>query len=88
MEIMHRYDVAALAHLKGKALILAVDAGLVQPQGEGYNITPFLKFWDRFEPLLKEERQQRLEKTLEMLEHKRGESAAGSTQQHQEYSEK
>lgn len=43
------------ATLKGKALICAIDAGLVPEasDGEGYNIAPFLRFWEMFEPLLK-----------------------------------
>ena len=43
------------ATLKGKALICAIDAGLVPEasEGEDYNIAPFLRFWEMFEPLLK-----------------------------------
>lgn len=43
------------ATLKGKALICAIDAGLIPEasEGEGYNIAPFLRFWEMLEPLLK-----------------------------------
>ena len=43
------------ATLKGKALICAIDAGLIleASEGEGYNIAPFLRFWEMLEPLLK-----------------------------------
>lgn len=50
-----RNAVLVAATLKGKALICAIDAGLVPEasDGEGYNIAPFLRFWEMFEPLLK-----------------------------------
>ena len=40
--------------LKGDALICAVEAGLVQEAktADGYNIAPFLRFWEAFSPLL------------------------------------
>ncbi len=40
--------------LKGTALLHAIDAGLVQEtaDGRGYNIGPFLKFWENFSRLL------------------------------------
>lgn len=41
--------------LKGKALVLAVDSGLIKKNILGRcDITPFLRFWDGFLPLLKE----------------------------------
>ncbi len=40
--------------LKGRALVMAVDAGLIQEAktADGYNIVPFLRFWEAFSPLL------------------------------------
>ena len=44
----------AVASLKGVALIMAIDAGLVPKakRADGWNIAPFLRFWDGFSPLL------------------------------------
>lgn len=46
---MERGETAAPT-LKGVAITAAIEAGLVQrlPSGDGYNIAPFLKFWDLF----------------------------------------
>lgn len=43
--------------LKGSALICAVEAGLIQEtaDGNGYNIGPFLKFWNDFSSMLPKE---------------------------------
>lgn len=40
--------------LKGEALLCAIEAGLVQAttDGGGYDVGPFLKFWDAFSLLL------------------------------------
>lgn len=59
--------------LKGKALICAIDSGLVQEtgNGSGYNIGPFLKFWDEFSLLLPkeiEENPDEAKKIIEMIE--------------------
>lgn len=45
--------------LKGLAMLAAIDSGLVpeDPSVDGYNIAPFLRFWELFSPSL--------EKTLE-----------------------
>ena len=41
------------ATLKGVALEKAVDAGLVQSNGQDdYDIGPFLRFWEAFEPIM------------------------------------
>lgn len=44
------------ATLKGAAMIEAIEAGLVpkSSSGDGWNIAPFLRFWDNFAPLLNE----------------------------------
>lgn len=46
--------VFAAATLKGKALTAATDAGMIPetPAADGYNIAPFLRFWDAFSPAL------------------------------------
>lgn len=46
----------ATTTLKGKALIAAIEAGLVPKaeSGEGYNIAGFLRFWEAFSGPLKE----------------------------------
>lgn len=46
----------AVLTLKGAALAAAIEAGLVPrlPSGDGYNIAPFLKFWELFLPKLTE----------------------------------
>lgn len=48
--------VFAAGTLKGKALTAAADAGMIPqtPAADGYNIAPFLKFWDAFSPALKQ----------------------------------
>ena len=40
--------------LKGKALAAAAAAGMIPetPAADGYDIAPFLKFWDAFLPAL------------------------------------
>ena len=42
--------------LKGKALNAANEAGLIPAasSGDGYNIAPFLKFWELFSPALED----------------------------------
>ena len=42
--------------LKGKALNAANEAGLIPAasSGDGYNIAPFLKFWELFSPMLED----------------------------------
>lgn len=49
------------ATLKGAAMIEAIEAGLVpkSSSGDGWNIAPFLRFWDNFAPLLNEAVQSR-----------------------------
>lgn len=44
------------ATLKGKALVAAQSVGLIPAAsaGDGYNIAPFLRFWDAFSPALQE----------------------------------
>ena len=44
----------AFNSLKGKALAAASEAGMIPPasSGDGFNIAPFLKFWDLFAPEL------------------------------------
>lgn len=44
------------ATLKGAAMVEAIEAGLVPKSsgGDGWNIAPFLRFWDNFAPLLNE----------------------------------
>lgn len=44
------------AALKGGAMVKAIEAGLVpkSSSGDGWNIAPFLRFWDNFAPLLNE----------------------------------
>ena len=44
------------ATLKGAAMVEAIEAGLVPNSsgGDGWNIAPFLRFWDNFAPLLNE----------------------------------
>lgn len=40
--------------LKGEALLLAIDSGLIRKNVfGGYNITPFERFWNNFLPVLK-----------------------------------
>ena len=45
---------SAVATLKGQAMLAAIDAGMVPKAktADGYNIKPFLDFWDRFLPML------------------------------------
>lgn len=47
--------------LKGAAMIEAIEAGLIpkSSRGDGWNIAPFLRFWDNFAPLLNEAVQNR-----------------------------
>ena len=44
----------AFDSLKGKALIAAEEAGMIPAakSGDGYNVAPFLKFWELFTPAL------------------------------------
>lgn len=44
------------ATLKGKAMVAAIDAGMVPVASgaEGHNIAPFLRFWDAFSPALEQ----------------------------------
>lgn len=44
------------ATLKGAAMVEAIEAGLVPKSsgGDGWNIAPFLRFWENFAPLLNE----------------------------------
>ena len=51
----------AVLTLKGAALAAAIEAGFVPrlPSGDGYNIAPFLKFWELFLPKLTEAFQKR-----------------------------
>lgn len=46
----------AYKKLKGQALVMAIDAGLVRKAqtADGYDIAPFLRFWDLFSPLIDE----------------------------------
>lgn len=40
---------------KGKALLFAVDSGLIKKSRFGkMDIAPFLRFWDKLEPILEE----------------------------------
>lgn len=43
--------------LKGKALLCAVETGIVEESADksGYNIGPFLKFWEEFSLFLPKE---------------------------------
>ena len=63
--------------LKGRALLMAIDAGLVPEAqtADGYNIAPFMRFWNAFSPLL----EQALDKPEDVPEvlHKERESGAG-----------
>ncbi len=45
-----------IATLKGQALLIAIDAGMVPEAktADGYNIAPFLRFWDGFSSLLEQ----------------------------------
>lgn len=47
----------AVVTLKGQAMLAAIDAGMVPKAktADGYNIKPFLNFWDRFLPALQEQ---------------------------------
>lgn len=54
----------AVASLKGQALQLAVEAGLIPEDGEGYRIGAFLKFWDSLEKLI----EKKLEEDKEFME--------------------
>lgn len=36
--------------LKGRAVLSAIDAGLCCEDEDGYEVGPFLKFWEDFEP--------------------------------------
>ena len=38
--------------LKGIALVMAAESGLIPEREDGYNIAPFLRFWELFEPEL------------------------------------
>ena len=62
--------------LKGEALICAVAAGLVPAteDGRGYNIGPFLKFWEAFSMMLPKELEEdpdEVKKIIEMIEEHR-----------------
>lgn len=46
----HTDQTYSFTTLKGKALIAAVDAGLVKHEKKGYNVAPFMKFWESFSP--------------------------------------
>lgn len=56
--------------LKGEALLCAVDAGLVQESanGSGYNIGPFLKFWEEFSLLLPNKIKEQPDDTQDVVE--------------------
>lgn len=49
------------ATLKGAAMVEAIEPGLIpkSSSGDGWNIAPFLRFWDNFAPLLNEAVQSR-----------------------------
>lgn len=59
--------------LKGDALLCAVEAGLIPEtaDGGGYNIGPFLRFWDAFSLLLPKEVKEQpedIQKVIQMIE--------------------
>lgn len=65
-------DVVGIS-LKGEALLCAVEAGLVQEtaDGNGYNIGPFLKFWEAFSLMLPNESKEQpedIQKIIQMVE--------------------
>ena len=73
----------ATISLKGLALLEAGEAGLIQKCDGGYDIGPFLRFWDAFSkylPLKGKERPNEMGDLLEMLNHE-GEGAASDDAQ-------
>lgn len=46
-------DELAFTTLKGMALLAAIDAGMIRKEKKGYNVAPFLKFWEIFQPEMK-----------------------------------
>lgn len=66
--------------LKEKAILCAVDVGVIQDVGDGtgYNVEPFLKFWDKFSLLLCEEIKEVLgcpQEIVKMVEEHRNDGA-------------
>ena len=49
MSAVYKSETAA-ATLKGQAMLAAIDAGMVPraKTADGYNIKPFLVFWEKF----------------------------------------
>ena len=84
-EMMNKADTKSWAtiSLKGLAMAEAVDAGLIQKGNGGYDIGPFLRFWDAFSKYLPhkgKERPNEMRDLLEMLNHE-GEGTAGDDAQ-------
>ncbi len=62
--------------IKGLALLDAIETGLVRetPDGNGYDIGPFLNFWNRMLPLFPDsfkERPGEIEQIMEVLKKQR-----------------
>ena len=53
--------------LKGRAVIAAVDAGLLPEVDGGWDDTGFLRFWEEFEPDLRKEIQKEVNHTVMVL---------------------
>jgi len=66
--------------LKGEAMLCAIEAGLVQEtaDGTGYDIGPFLRFWDAFSMMLPKEVKEQpedIQNIVKMIEEYRNQSA-------------
>lgn len=58
------------ATIKGIALLMAIDSGLIRKTWKGYDIGPFLRFWDDFREFLefvKEEHPDNFENLLDVI---------------------
>lgn len=53
--------------LRGIAVVQAEEAGLISKTKEGYDISAFLKFWDKFEPELWKYVQEHPEDAIEVF---------------------
>lgn len=53
--------------LKGRALVDAVDSGLIPETDDGWDDTGFLRFWELFEPELRKEIEKEVNHAATML---------------------
>lgn len=61
--------------LKGRALVDAIDSGLIPETDDGWDDTGFLRFWELFEPDLRKEIEKEVDQAAAMLYQQRDQRA-------------